>query len=133
MKNTSVLSLLIIPLLLLVVQPALAVVSVNSNQETTTSLAATGKKEQKQQKRLEKIMEKVGKKMDKLAKKGVDFTDDVDKWLWYAIVLGILSLVTSILFINPWLVVGFGWIPGILWTAAVVCFIVWILKYLEVI
>jgi len=131
MKNLNLLSLLIVVALLLGVQPATAVVSVQTNTETTT--ATISKKELKKQHRIEKLMDKIQKKMDKMEAKGLDRNDPVGKWLWLAIILAVASLVASILFYSSWLVVGLWWLPSLLWTAAGICFLIWLLKYLQVI
>lgn len=129
MKNLNILSLLVIFALLFAAQPASAVVTVQNGENTTGVIS---KKELKKQERLEKVMTKVQKKMDKMEKKGIDKNDPVQKWLWWAIVLAIASIVASILFYSSWLVVGLWWLPSLLWTAASICFLIWLLKYLEV-
>ena len=131
MKNLNILSLLMILALLFAVQPASAVVSVKNSNESTT--ATVSKKELKKQERMEKLMDKIQKKMDKMQKKGIDRNDPVQKWLWFAIILAIASIIASILFYSSWLVVGFWWLPSLLWSAASICFLIWLLKYLELI
>jgi Flp pilus assembly protein TadB len=129
MKNLNILSLLIIAVLLFAVQPASAVVSVQNNQETAT--AAVNKKDLKKQERVAKVMTKIQKKLDKMQKKGIDTKDPVNKWLWFAIIAGVLAVVLSIL---GWFTFGFAWyLSGLAWTAATVFFVVWLLKMLEVI
>jgi hypothetical protein len=131
MKNFNILGLLFILALLFSTQPASAVVSVvQTNQEA--SVSAMGKKELKKQARFEKMMNKLQKKMNKMGGL-IDRNDDTGKWLWWAIVLAIASIIASILFYSSWLVVGLWFLPSILWTAAVICFFIWLLKYLEVI
>ncbi|MCB9285416.1 MAG: hypothetical protein H6563_15230 [Lewinellaceae bacterium] len=130
MKNLNFLSLLMILALLFAVQPASAVVSVRNSNETAT--ATVSKKELKKQNRMEKMVDKIQKKMDKLTKKGIDKNDPTGKWLWFAIILGIAAIIASILFYSTWLVVGLWFLPSLLWAAASICFLIWLLKYLEV-
>jgi hypothetical protein len=127
MKNFNILGLLFILALLFTTQPASAVVSVvQTNQEA--SVSAMGKKELKKQARFEKIMNKLQKKMNKRSGL-IDRNDDTGKWLWWAIVLAVISVVLSII---SWFV-PFGWyLSGLLWTAASICLLIWLLKYLEV-
>ena len=125
MKNLNILSLLVIVALLFAVQPASAVVTV-VNKETTS----ISKKELKKQERMEKMMDKIQKKMDKMdAKKGVDTSDPVKKWLWFAIFAWIAAIV---LYILGWFI-PFVWYLGYLASAAgTIFFIIWLLKLFEV-
>ena len=90
------------------------------------------KKEQRQQKRLEK-------RLKKMEKKGVDFSDPVNKWLWYAIFAWgasvVLSILLSILFRATLLGGGgFGlyyllWVlTGLLGLAGGISFVIWLIK-----
>ena len=117
--------------LLFAVQPASAVVSVQDSQASTASIS---KKELKQQQRMEKRMDKIQKKVakweNKLQKKGVDFSDPVNKWLWYAIFAWVAAVVFYIL---AGLTAGAFWYLGYLASlAGTVFFVIWLLKILEV-
>ncbi len=90
------------------------------------------KKEQRQQKRLEK-------RLKKMEKKGVDFDDPVDKWLWYAIFAGgaaiVLSILIPVLFSATLITEGgFGlyyllWLlTSLLGLAGAVSFVIWLVK-----
>lgn len=84
------------------------------------------KRAAKKQKRFEKRMAKV---KDFMEKKGVDFTDPVDKWLWFAIFgWGAAILLSIILSIAPWGFWTVGWLISIVGLAATVCFVIWLLK-----
>jgi hypothetical protein len=93
-----------------------------SNQEAAKEL----KKQFKQEKRMAK-MEKI------MSKLGIDFSDPVQKWLWFAIiawaaaiVLYIVSAILSVggVFSPLWYV---GYLAGL---AGTVCFVIWIVKLL---
>ncbi len=126
MKNLNILSLLVIIALLFAAQPASAVVTVQ-NGETMTGVIS--KKELKKQERLEKVMTKVQKKMDKMEKKGVDFSDPVNKWLWFAIFAWVAAIALYILGIFVPFVSWLGYLVGL---AGSVFFIIWLLKVFEV-
>ncbi|MBK7410233.1 MAG: hypothetical protein IPJ40_20555 [Saprospirales bacterium] len=128
MKNLNILSLLVVVALLFAVQPASAVVSVKNSQESTS--ASVSKKELKKQERMEKVMTKIQKKLDKWEKKGVDTSDPVNKWLWFAIFAAVGAIVFSIL--GAFTVYGLWYIGYLLWTAASIFFLIWLLKYLEI-
>lgn len=126
MKNLNILSLLVIFALLLSAQPASAVVAVQNGQETTATIS---KKELKKQERLEKVMTKVQKKMDKLEKKGVDFSDPTNKWLWFAIFAWVAAIA---LYIIGYFVPFVWWLGYLAGLAGSVFFVIWLLKILEV-
>lgn len=128
MKNLNILSLLIIVALLLGVQPATAVVSVQNTQETTSTTIS--KKELKKQERMEKMMDKIQKKMDKMESKGLDRNDPVGKWLWLAIIFWVIAI---ILYILAALTLGvFWWLAYLASLLGTIFFIIWLLKFLEV-
>jgi hypothetical protein len=127
MKNLNILSLLVIFALLFAAQPASAVVTVKNGDNMTGVIS---KKELKKQERLEKAITKAEKKLDKLQKKGVDFSDPVNKWLWFAIFAAIAAVVFSIL--GSFALYGLWYIGYLLWLAASVFFVIWLLKVLEV-
>jgi hypothetical protein len=88
----------------------------------------------KKQKRFEKRMawlnKFISKKMEKKAKKkGVDFQDDTEKWLWFAIfgwgAAIILSIIISAAFTTFWTL---GWLIPLVSLAAFVCFVIWLVK-----
>jgi Flp pilus assembly protein TadB len=101
------------------IQPVGAIVSSTHASATTIEQqqSASLKKEFKGQKKLTK-MEKF------LAKKGLDLSDPVKKWLLLAGVFAIAGIVLNILKIST--------IASLAWAAAGVCLIIWGLKYLEV-
>ena len=130
MKNLNFLSLLMILGLLFAVQPASAVVSVQNDEATTTTIS---KKELKKQQRMEKMTAKIEKKIakweKKMEKKGVDFSDPVNKWLWYAIFAWVAAVV---LYILAALTLGALWyVAHLVSLAGTIFFIVWLLKILE--
>ena len=128
MKNLNILSLLVVVALLFAVQPASAVVSVKNSQESTT--ASVSKKELKKQARMEKVMTKIQKKLDKWEKKGVDTSDPVNKWLWFAIFAWVAAVVFYIL---ASFTAGAFWYLGYLASlAGTIFFVIWLLKVLEV-
>lgn len=90
------------------------------------------KKESKWEQRLEKKMAKFTEKMEKMNQnQAIDFSDPVDKWLWYAI----FGWIGAIVFYSlGYFAFGFFWWIGYLLAAfASIAFLIWILKKLEVI
>lgn len=71
---------------------------------------------------------------NKVLKKDFSINDPVNKWLWYAIILAVLTIVISIVFSfipGLWRI---SWIiTSLLGLAVTVCFIYWLLLFLEVI
>jgi len=60
----------------------------------------------------------------------IDLDDDVMKWLWYAIFAAAASIIFWLLAV---LVVGpLIWISGLASLVSSVCFVIWLLKYLEI-
>ncbi|MEM1218657.1 MAG: hypothetical protein AAGH79_07085 [Bacteroidota bacterium] len=147
MKNFKFLTLLSALVLLVSVQNASAVVYVQPADAAVaaeaTEMDKATKKEMKRQARLEKRIAKFEKK---LAKKGmtmedVDFSDPVQKWLWFALFgwgAGIvLSILATILFASLLTTGGFG-LGAVFWLLASLCyafgsisFIVWLIKKLS--
>lgn len=100
-------------------QPVSAIISSTHASATTVEQQSSAlKKEFKAQKKLAKF-EKF------LAKVGVDTKDPVKKWLWFALI----ALVASIVFYA----IGQWWLGYLSSTAAGIFFLVWLLKYLQVI
>lgn len=126
MKNLNMLSLLVIFALLFAAQPASAVVTVQNGESTTGVIS---KKELKKQERLEKAITKAEKKLDKLEKKGVDFSDPVKKWLWFAIFAWAAAIV---LYILGYFVPFIWWLGYLAGLAGTIFFVIWLLKFLEV-
>ena len=90
------------------------------------------KKALKKQKRMKKL-EKFAKKMEKkFQKRGIDFGDETEKWLWYAIIAFGLALLLSVLWVAlTFTGTGFGYyffryIPWLLWVAGVGCLAYWL-------
>ncbi len=112
-------SLLLIMGAFLFIQPVGAIVSSTHASATTVEQQSSAlKKEFKAQKKLAKF-----EKM--LAKAGIDTKDPVKKWLWFALI----ALVASIVFYA----IGQYWLGYLTSSAAGIFFLVWLLKYLQVI
>lgn len=145
MKNFKFLTLLSALVFFVAVQNASAVVYVQPTQEAAVEATEMDKattKELKRQARLEKRMAKFEKK---LAKKGmtmedVDFSDPVQKWLWFALFgwgAGVVLSILAYVFVFSLTTTGFG-LAGIFWLLASLCyafgsisFIVWLIKKLS--
>ena len=146
MKNFKFLTLLSALVLLVSVQNASAVVYVQPADAAVaaeaTEMDKATKKELKRQARLEKRIAKFEKK---LAKKGmtmedVDFSDPVQKWLWFALFgwgAGVVLSILAYVFVFSLTTTGFG-LAGIFWLLASLCyafgsisFIVWLIKKLS--
>jgi len=84
---------------------------------------------QRKSQRKQKIQKLFAKGKAKLAKAiDVDFDDPVNKWLWYAIIAAGISIAFSILAL---FFRAFRLIRYLSYLASVVCFAIWIVKYLE--
>lgn len=84
------------------------------------------KKKAQRKQRLLKVMAKAKKFAQKL---DIDLEDETMKWLWYAIFAygaSILIYLVSIFTFS-----GLGWISALCSLLASVCFVIWLLKYLE--
>ena len=100
-------------------QPVGAIVSSTHASATTVEHQTSAlKKEFKAQKKLAKFE-------NLLAKVGIDTKDPVKKWLWFALI----ALIASIVFYA----IGQWWLGYLTSTAAGIFFLVWLLKYLQVI
>ena len=101
----------------LFLQPVGAVVSSTHTAVTTVEQqTSTLKKEFK--------AEKKATKLQKMFKKAFDFSDPVNKWLWFAIVCWGAAVILSLL---PF-AVGLWYLYGLVGTAGTVFFIVWLVK-----
>jgi len=102
-----------------------------SEEHVTTESYTTFKSDKKGKlaKRLNKLIFKAKKFGNKLAQK-IDLEDPVSKWLWY----GVIALAAAvILYILAFLTFGFlSWFAYMASLASSVCFIIWLVKYLEV-
>ena len=97
--------------------------SANAMIEPTNNAAVIEMQKQKNEElQKNKKYQKFSKKLNKAS--GIDLSDPVKKWLWFALGFGIASVILSIFF-------G-GLLAGIAWTAAGVCLVIWILKYFGV-
>lgn len=101
-------------------------------QEKTFSEKFTDYVQQRKKKRNERIMKVVTKAkmaVTKVAEKlDIDLEDETMKWLWYAIIAYAASVVLWLLSFF----VGFiGWISALASLLGTVCFVIWLLKYLE--
>lgn len=78
---------------------------------------------EKQEKRLERLEKRLAKRLAKSNTGGPDFSDPVDKWLWFGLFgLGLAIILGAI--------GGFG-LGGLVGLAAVVCLVIWVIKYSE--
>ena len=85
------------------------------------------KRKQKRNARIMKVVLKVEKFAEKL---DIDLDDDTNKWLWYAIFAWVASI---ILYILGAFTLGFlSWIGYLAGLIGSVCFVIWLLKYLDV-
>lgn len=97
-----------------------------SSQAMTKAEVKEIKKEQRKVERIERIQKK-------LQKYGVDFSDPVNKWMWYWIFAWGAAIVVSIL---AWGVLsssvgGFGilgLLSSLLWLAGTVSLVIWLVK-----
>lgn len=83
--------------------------------ERSISTSKSGKKVEKRFLRLEKRLNRMAGN----SATGPDFTDPVEKWLWF----GIIGLGLALLFS----LVSFG-LAGVVGFAAIVCLVIWIIK-----
>jgi hypothetical protein len=153
MKNVKLLTFLAFVACLLAVQPASAVMVVKNHDAVTldeANMAAAAaadkmtKKELRKQNRMLKKQQRMQKRMERLQrfleKRGadVDFSDPVDKWMWFWIFgwgAGILlTILAPILFVSTASVTGLG-AAGILWLLAslaylfgTVSLVIWLVK-----
>lgn len=103
----------------LFIQPVGAIVSSTQTTATTVEQQSSAlKKEFKAQKKLAKYE-------TLMQKAGIDVKDPVKKWLW----LGIIALIASIVFYA----IGQWWLGYLTSSAAGIFFLIWLLKYLDVI
>ena len=107
-----------------IVQPSYAMFE--THNATSTAVVEKQKNDLKKEFKAEKRMAK----FQKLFKKaGVDFSDPVNKWLWYGIFACGAAIVLSIL----WQAgsVGFGLLgalSSLLWIAGLIFLVVWVVK-----
>ena len=100
------------------IQPVGAIVSSTHASATTVEQQTSAlKKEFKSQKKSSKLE-------TFLAKKGLDLSDPVKKWLLLAGVFAIAGIVLNVLKVAA--------LANIAWAAVGVCLVIWLLKYLEV-
>ncbi len=112
-------TLLLIMGAFLFIQPVGAIVSSTHASATTVEQQSSAlKKEFNAQKKLAKF-----EKM--LEKAGADLNHPVKKWLWLTLIFAIASIVLG--------VVGLGTLAYLASAAAGIFFIIWLLKYLDVI
>lgn len=66
---------------------------------------------------------------------GIDLNDPVMKWLWYAIILLVVEIVLSVFFYALPFTLGLSWLAsiliGLIGLAAAICFIYWLILYLD--
>jgi len=124
MKNLRIVTFLAFVALLIGAQHVEAAAVIKPVPETTATTASTkvDKQTKKQLKRQERFEKRMAKFQAKMEKKGVDFSDPVDKWLWFAIfgwgaaiVLTILSYAIAIFALLSWLAWSFGGVSFIVW------------------
>ncbi len=138
MKNYLLLGLLFLfSTQLMAVKPVHAPASEKGNMNKVESLAMQKKvtatdggiidRLLKKNKTVRKMVNWVKTKL--LKKNAIDLDDPVMKWLWYAIILAIAATVLGIVF---------SFLPGILWIipsllglAAGICFIYWLILFLD--
>lgn len=101
-------------------------VATTNSQAMTMSAIKEIKKEQRMEQRIERIQKK-------LEKYGVDFSDPVNKWMWYWIFAWGAAIVVSILAwgILSSTVSGFGilgLLSSLLWLAGTVSLVIWLVK-----
>lgn len=83
--------------------------------ERKLTTGKSGKKQETRLRRLENRLERIAGR----AGSGPDFSDPVNKWLWF----GLIGLGLGLLFS----IVSFG-LAGVVWFAAIVCLVIWIIK-----
>ena len=133
MKNLKLFGLLTIVALFFFAPQAQAINTADrAPLETAISHQKLTKKELRQQKRMEK-------RLKKMQKKGIDFSDPVDKWLWFAI-FGwgagiILYVIASILFVGALYTTGGFGIGTLLYYLSYaaslfgsIAFVIWLVK-----
>ncbi len=137
MKN--LVTLLCFTLCLVLTNSAFAVVGpaapvANDNTEVTENVIPQKmtKKELRKQKKIKKFQKKLRKMQDKA--QGVDFSDPVDKWMWFWIFGWGLGLILSILVPTIFLSGGLGGAFGALalislvWLFGTISLIIWLIK-----
>ncbi len=126
MKQMKFTTLLLLIGAFFFIQPTYAMIETHSSQSTATTIEKQKndlKKEFKAQKRMAKF--------EKLFKKaGVDFSDPVNKWMWFWIFGWGAGLVLSILAAAT-VTSGFGalWLlSSLCWLAGSVSLVIWLVK-----
>ena len=134
MKNFKFLTLLAFIALLLGTQNVYAVINFNSIEATAIESNKSDKETKKQLKRQKRFEKRMAKMEKKANKKDIDFSDPVDKWLWFAIfgwgaglVLYIIAVaigigsfgagigIAAVLALIAWLAFAFGGVSFIVW------------------
>jgi hypothetical protein len=116
----SKLSIIFLLCIFYFIQPTYTMIETRSLGNTLT--LEKQKKELKKEFRIQKKFDKFNKFFKK---NSIDINDPVKKWLWFALGFGLASIALSIFF-------G-GVLAGIAWSAAGVCLIIWLLKYLQIV
>ncbi|MCB0642509.1 MAG: hypothetical protein KDC44_12755 [Phaeodactylibacter sp.] len=138
MKNFKIFTLLAFFALLLGTQSVQAVVNFGTIDATTIESNKADKQTQKQLKRQKRFEKRMAKMEKKANKKDIDFSDPVDKWLWFAVFGWAGGVILTILaYVLVFSTAGFG-LGGVLWLLASLCylfgsvsFIVWLIKKLS--
>jgi Flp pilus assembly protein TadB len=102
----------------LFIQPVGAVISSTHASTTTVEHSSISLKKES----------KINKFFSKFQKKGskIDFSDDTGKWLWFAAIVGGVTLILQVF-------LGASILTSIGWAVTGGCLIVWFLKYMQVI
>ena len=135
MKMKTVLLMLVGMFCFATTQPALAI---TSSTATTTEMIANQSKELKKEFNTQKKMNKIERFF---AKKGMDLSDPVKKWLWYwvigwgaGLVLYIIAGVVAAAAVSTTATTGLGlagilWlVGGLAWLFGTISLIVWFIK-----
>lgn len=142
MKNLRIVTFLAFVALLIGAQHVEAAAVIKPVPETTATTASTktDKQTKKQLKRQERFEKRMAKFEAKMEKKGVDFSDPVDKWLWFAIFGWGAAIVLTILIYAigfGGFGAGFGFVAifallsWLAWLFGGISFIVWLVKKLS--
>jgi Flp pilus assembly protein TadB len=117
-------------LIALLAMPMSAYATVGAQQEASSEQIRLQENNAKRQFEQEKRMAKLEQKMEKWTKKfsknkKVDLSDPVNKWAWMALGFAIIGVILGLTSLTAIL-------SEIAFAAAVVCLVIWVLKYFGV-